>query len=196
MLDFVFSVPWWTIVALVGIGTGVLAYYNRRLNRRGQRIGIAILAFAIIWAVVSYLIVTDLEKTIAGTRQLVRAVLAQDAPAIRSLLAADAIAGGWDREEIVSGAVYYAKETGLTAVRILSVEPSRQGAAILVTLGVLSEHGQASAYSGLNLGSTWELEWRRAGDQWLVRTITPIQIGPVTRDEVERCYLDRPVPKR
>ncbi len=195
MTDFIFNVPWWVIVPLLAIGLGLFVYNDRRLNRRGERIGLAVVALAILWGVVSYLVATDVEKADAGTRAFVKAVVAKDRSAIVALLSPDAQAVTWDRERIGDGAVYYARETGLTGARVRSLECRRQSSLIIATLDVLSDHAESTTYPGM-LPSTWELEWRKVGDQWLIRTITPIQIGQVSREDIERRYLEQPVPKK
>ena len=194
MTDFIFSVPWWVIVPLLAIGVGMFVYNDRRLNRQGERLGLAVVALAILWGVVSYLVATDVEKADAGTRAFVKAVVTRDRSAIVSLLSQDAQAVTWDREHIGDGAVYYAKEMGLTGARVLGLECRRQSSLIIATLDVLSNHAESTTYPGM-LRSTWELEWRKVGDQWLIRTITPIQIGQTSGEEVERRYLEHPAPK-
>lgn len=195
MTDCIFSVPWWVVVPLLGTGIGVFVYNDRRLNRQGERIGLAIVVFAVLWGVVSYLVPTDIEKVDTGTRTLAKAVVARNRPAIVALLSPDVRAVAWDRDAIGDGAVYYAQLTGLTRARVMSLECRRQSSLIVATLDVLSEHAEAQPYTGM-LRSTWELEWRKVGDEWLVRTITPIQIGQATREDVERRYLERRVPKQ
>ena len=71
MTDFIFSVPWWVIVPLLATGIGVFVYNDRRLNRRGERLGLAIVGLAVLWGVVSYMVATDLEKADSGTRAVV-----------------------------------------------------------------------------------------------------------------------------
>ena len=195
MTDFIFSVPWWVIVPLLATGVGVFVYNDRRLNSRGKGLGLAIVGFAVLWGGVSYLVATDLEKADAGTRAFVRAVVARDRPAIVALLSQDAQAAAWNRQRIGDGAVYYAQLMGLTGARVLSLECRRQPSLIITTMDVLSNHSEATTYTGM-LRSTWELEWRKVGDQWLIRTITPIQIGQASREEVERRYMEQPVPKQ
>lgn len=194
MTDFIFSVPWWVIVPLLAIGIGIFVYNDRRLNRRGERLGLAVVVLAVLWGVVSYLVATDVEKVNAGTRAFVKAVVAKDRSAIVSLLSQDAQAVTWDREHIGDGAVYYAREMGLTGALVRSLECRRQSSLIIAILDVFSQHAESATYPGM-LPSTWELEWRKVGDQWLIRTITPIQIGQVSREQVERRYLEQPVPK-
>ena len=189
MTDFIFSVPWWVIVPLLATGIGVFAYNDRRLNRRGERLGLAIVGLAVLWGVVSYMVATDLEKADSGTRAFVKAVVARNRSEIVALLSQDARAVAWDRERIGDGAVYYAQSTGLTGARVFSLRCRRQSSLIVATLDVFSNHGESTTYTGM-LRSTWELEWRKVGDQWLIRTLTPIQIGPVSRDEIERRYME------
>ena len=195
MTEFIFSVPWWMIVPLLATGIGVFVYNDRRLKRRGERLGLAIVGLAVLWGVVSYMVPTDLEKADSGTRAFVKAVLARNRSEIVALLSQDARAVGWDRERIGDGAVYYAQSTGLTGARVFSLQCRRQSSLIVATLDVFSNHAGSTSYTGM-LRSTWELEWRKVGDQWLIRTLTPIQIGPVSRDEIERRYMEQPVPKR
>ena len=195
MTDFIFSVPWWVIVPLLATGIGVFAYNDRRLNRRGKGLGLAIVGLAVLWGCVSYMVATDLEKADSGTRAFVKAVVARNHSEIVALLSQDARAVAWDRERIGDGAVYYAQSTGLTGARVFSLECRRQSSLIIATLDVFSNHAESNTYTGM-LRSTWELEWRKVGDQWLIRTLTPIQIGPASRDEIERRYMEQPVPKR
>jgi hypothetical protein len=195
MTDFMFSVPWWVIAPLLGIGIGIFVYNDRRLNRPGERLGLAVVSLAVLWAAVSYLVATDLEKVDSGTRALTKAVLARNRPAIVALLSEDAQAVAWNRDGIGDGAVYYAQLTGLTGARVLSLECRRQSSLIIATLDVLSEHAESQTYAGM-LRSTWELEWRKVDDHWLIRTITPIQIGQASREDIERRYLEHRVPKQ
>jgi hypothetical protein len=127
-----------------------------------------------------------------GTRQFVRAVVDGDQAKIAALLDSQAVAYNWGKAEIVSGAVYYARESGLSGARVLGLEIEREGDALVSYLAVWSDHAGGSLPVG-SLNSRWKLQWQRQGRQWLLREIIPLQIGQAQRDAIEQRYLRDPV---
>lgn len=188
MGDFVFQVPWWVIAALVGGGIAVFVFGNRRLQDGVRNLGAGLVVLALVWAVVSYLVETDLEQVDGNARQLVRLVVAQDETGIRGLLHPWASAGAWNADDIARGTVYYARLFSLSGAHVLSSAPQRRGRDISQQLVVLSEHG------GYPVKSVWQLDWQpeRPG-VWRLRTITPVEVGEVQQDALERQYLEHPV---
>src|SRR6476646_3624043 len=78
MSDLLFDVPWWlpSLLGIIGISLAISG--NRRQNERTRAWGLGVIALAVSWALLSYLVDTDKEKCQKLTRQFVQSVVAQD----------------------------------------------------------------------------------------------------------------------
>ena len=114
MYEFIFSLPWWVGGAITGVGVAVFVYANRRVQMGLRWAGVGIVLFAALWALVSYLVVTPTEQVAMETRRFVQAIVTRDASSLGELLDSQANAYLWNKQQIIDGADYYARQTGLT----------------------------------------------------------------------------------
>lgn len=195
-MELLFDIPWYIPAGLAAGGVGVFLWANARLRKRERWIGIGIVGLAILLTAVSYLVDTPLETVIRQSRQFAAAVVAKDRGGMDRLLAEDASAFAWDKQEILDGAMYYADLTGLTGARIVRLTAEKEGNDLVSYLTVWSQHQGSSSFPVSDLNSQWKLEWARDGEKWRIVGIVPLQIGQTGRETIERTYLDRPVPSR
>lgn len=195
-MELLFDIPWYIPAGLAAGGVGVFLWANARLRKRERWIGIGIVGLAILLAAVSYFVDTPLETVIRQSRVFAEAVVAKDRGGMDRLLAEDASAFAWDKQEILDGAVYYADLTGLTGARIIRLAAEKEGNDLVSYLTVWSQHQGSSSFPVSDLNSQWKLEWAKDGEKWRIVGIVPLQIGQTGREAIERTYLDRPVPSR
>ena len=195
-MDSFFDLPWWVPAGLAVAGIALFLWANARTRKREQAFGLGLIALAVLLAVVSYLVDTPRETVEKRTRMFVAAVVAKDKPGIGDLLASDASAFAWNKQDIIEGAVYYADETGLSGARLISLEAVKDGDVFVSYITVWSQHSGASSFPMADLTSQWKLEWARDKEKWVIVAIVPLQIGPIAREDIERRYLDSPVPTR
>ncbi len=196
MSEFFFDIPWYVPVMLIVGGIALFFWANNRVRRHEKNIAGGLVALAILLLAVSYFFETDSEVVLRRTREFVQAVIARDATGIGALLDARASAYAWDKKEIIDGAVYYATDTGLAGARIMSLSVEKDGNDRAAALSVWSQHTGGNRFPVTDLNSTWKLLWVKRGKDWLILSITPIQIGQTMREDIERQYLDRPVRSR
>ena len=192
MLETLFETPWYVWAGLIGIGLVLFVWANRRLSRPYEMAGALIMLAGIVLGVAAYLVDTPREKVARGTRAFVRAVVDHDKKTLDGLLAPEAGAFNWDKQEIIDGAVHYATQEKLTSARIVGLNVAKEGDQIASYLTVWSQHnGRNALYDSLS--SRWKFEWRKSNDQWLLCNIIPLQIGPIEGGEINSRYLSKPV---
>lgn len=196
MSEFFFDIPWVVTATLAVVGIGLFIWANNRMRQREKRVGLGLIGLAGALVLFSYLMETDREIVARRTRELVAAVVGQDSQGIGRLLDARATAYGWDKQEIMEGTVFYARETELTGARVISLEVREESRDLVSHLAVWSQHSGAPRFPVTNLNSTWKILWIKRADQWLIYAITPIQIGQTMGEDVQRRYLDRPAGER
>lgn len=195
-MEFLIDPPWWLPVTIAAIGIGLFVWANNRIRPREKAIGIGIVALAAIVMLAAYFIESDREVVDRQTRELVQDVVDQDGKGIGGKLDPQAVAFGWNRQDIIDGAVHYAGETGLTGARIIGLKVENEGRDLISLLTVWSQHTGRGNMPVTDLNSQWRLLWVKTDDQWLLLEITPIQIGPMQQDAIEQQYFSRPVQPR
>lgn len=196
MYDFFFHLPWWAPAGLVAAGIAVWVWGNNRVRTREKRIGVGIILLAGLLSLVSYLVDTPAETVDRLTRELVSAVVARDSTKTGALLHAEAIAFGWDRQDIIAGAKHYAERTGLTSARITSLRVESDGQDLVSYLSVWSDHTGGPELPTNFLTSQWQLIWADTGGQWQLIEIIPLQIANVPREQIQQRTSTAPFPPR
>lgn len=193
MYEFFFQIPWWVPAGLTVAGIATWLWANNRLRHREKRIGLGLVLLAMGLSLLSYLVDTPAEVVERLTRQFVTAVVERDVTRTAALLDTEAIAFNWNRQDIISGAKYYAEKTSLKSARITGLQVEKEGQDLVSYLGVWSDHTGGSELPMTNLTSQWKMIWTGKGKQWLLVEIIPLQIANVQREQIERQYLDHPV---
>lgn len=192
-MDWFFELPWFYPAGLAILGAVVWFHGNNRLREREKRLGVAIILVSLLVGLAGYLVDTPRKIVLRNSRAFVDAVVARDAKRMAGLLDEEAIAAMWNKPQIVAGAIHYAQETGLTGARMFALEAAKEGPDLASYFTVWSQHTGTERFPVNDMNSRWKLEWVKVGDQWLIRTIIPLQIGQTSREEIERQYLSRPV---
>ena len=104
-MELLFDIPWYIPAGLAAAGVGVFLWANARLRKRERLVGLGIVALAILLTAVSYFVDTPLETVIRQSRLFADAVVAKDRSGMDRLLAEDASAFAWDKQEILDGAL-------------------------------------------------------------------------------------------
>jgi hypothetical protein len=179
MSDLLFHISWWILAAGVG---GIAAFFigNRRLDKKLQKIGIAVVVVAVVLGLLRYFFPTARERMETRTRALVRAVDGKDWNALKSLLDANTavcnrtrvlVAG---RDKIVQMTRGNCEHFRVQSVMVLGIESQQADTAITVSVEVYSEQDPTL---GRAETSSWQLDYQQSGDNWVLEKITLLRIG-------------------
>ena len=188
MNDLLFEVPWWlpTLVGVIGISVAVSG--NRRQDDRVRGWGLAVIAVAVGWALMSYLVDTDKEKCMKLTRQFVESVVAQDWKTFDDLLDQNVAFRFKDSPWSIVG-----KDTldnalradiahiGVQSARITGNEAHQESGTVTVHISVWSIQKSTMDQP---LNSEWELDWQKSGGKFLLREIRAIRVANLTADQI------------
>jgi hypothetical protein len=180
MSNFIFHEPWWLLglVAVGGIITFILG--NRRIDKKLQRIGLALLALALLFAGLRFFFPTNAERMEIRTRQLVTAVDSRDWTRLRSLLDPSSVVGS--RSHVIAGGAAAivsmtqrdAEDFNVHSIRIIGMETTQTDTLITVAIEVFSVQDPTQ---GRPDTSSWQLDYEQSGDQWILDRITLLRLG-------------------
>lgn len=195
MRDLLFSVPWWIPTVLVIAGVALLVSGNRRQNVRVRTSGFALIALAVAWSVISYLVDTPREIAQKQTRQFVQSVVDRNWNTFDALMAPDAdftFAGSsWrlaPRQAIDDAVRPDVNQIGLHGAHVSDMKATESGDAVVIHATVWSEQDFSM---GRPLDSEWEFEWRPNGGRWLLHEIRAIRVANVSPEEVRGSLRKR-----
>jgi hypothetical protein len=194
MRDLLFSVPWYLPTLLAIIGLAVFVSGNRRQKPPVRTAGFAIIALAILWAVISYLVETPKEICERQTRQYVRAVVDRDwttfdklmQPNVRFTDGSDWHIDGRDTwaSDVKSGA----DQIGLKGAWISSLKLDQSKDSIIATITVDSTQ---DVTLDRPVDSDWTLEWRESNGRWLLHELKPLRVSGASLDQVRGMLRKR-----
>jgi len=179
MSELLFHTSWWILAAAVG---GIAAFFvgNRRLDKKLQKIGIAVVVVAVILGLLRFYFPTARERMEMRSRALVKAVDHKDWNALNSLLDANTavcnrsrvlVAG---RDNIVRMTRENCQHFRVQSVIVLGIESKQADTAITVSLEVYSEQDPTL---GRAETSSWQMDYQQSGDNWVLKNITLLRIG-------------------
>jgi len=183
MRDFLFDVPWWapTLIGIIGIGLFVSG--NRRQKTNTRTAGLAVLAIAILWSLVSYLVDTPKEICQKQTRQFVKAAVDRDWTTFQRLLEPQAdfkfIGSNWQidgRDELLDTMKVDVDQIGLKGAHITSMQADETDQAVIVKIRVYSTQDISM---GQLLDSDWEMEWRKPAATWLLHEVRGVRVANI-----------------
>jgi hypothetical protein len=184
--DLLFYAAWWMLAVVAGGGIFALVSGLRRLDKKLQRLGIALILIAGLVAIGRLAFPTDREKLERRSRQLVQAVDRQDWNALRGLLDLDTVVGfkahiaAAGRDRIVSSLKEACDRYGLKSVSVIGIESEQTQTLITVPLVAYSTQEYTQ---GRPVTSTWQLDYQQSGDQWILEKITLLRIGNDESDD-------------
>jgi hypothetical protein len=178
MRDLLFDTPWWLFTLIGIVGISLVMSGNGRQNKGTLRAGIAVLLVGVLLGVLSYLVDTPKEKVLKGTHALVDAAVTRDKATLAANLHPNASLAGWDRQQIIDGAVRYAEQFGL------------KSATITGTVRVMATfQGKDLPYD--NVPTDWQLDWWETSDgKWLLKNITPMGSGNLSGGQMSKQYFN------
>ena len=190
MRDLLFDTPWW-LLTLIGIaGIALFMSGNARQNKGLLRSGLVVLLLGILLAVVSYLVDTPREKVIKGTHTLVQAAVERDKTKLAASLHPNASLAGWNRQQIIDGAVVYADRFGLKSATITGMEVKEDNASqYTVTMRVIARfQGQNLPYD--NVPTDWRLNWWEMPDgKWVLKDVIPLGNANLGGNQMSKQYF-------
>src|SRR5438067_9532939 len=163
---------------------------NARQNKNLLRSGLVVLLLGILLAVVSYLVDTPREKVIKGTHALVQAAVERDKTKLAATLHPNASLAGWNRQQIIDGAVVYADRFGLKGTTITGMDVHEDNPSqYTVTMRVIARfQGQNLPYD--NVPTDWQLHWWEMPDgKWMLKDVIPIGSGNLTGGQMSKQYF-------
>jgi hypothetical protein len=189
MTDLLFATPWWLLGSLIFVGAVIFWTGNTRQLKGPQKLGIALIVLAIVLKTMSFFVETDKEKVTRHSNELVAAVQSRDWTKFASLLDQDvslATGNGTvfpNRDALLRGAKADTETYNLTnlSAHITGVEQDETG--ITVDMDAWSEQ---SASFGMQVPSSWKLNWDRSGKDWLLHQVTCLRIGNERTDRIGR----------
>jgi len=184
--DLLFYAAWWMLAVVAGGGVFALISGLRRLDKKLQRLGIALILIAGLIAIGRLIFPTEREKLEKRSRQMVQAVDRQDWNALRSLLDPDTVVGfkshiaAAGRDRIVTALKEASDRYGLKSVSVIGIESEQTETLITVPLVAYSTQDYLQ---GRPVTSTWQLDYQQSGDQWVLEKITLLRIGDNDTDD-------------
>lgn len=188
MRDLLFAVPWWIPTLLVIIGLGVWVSGNRRQTLKVRQAGLLIMAVAVGWAVMSYLVDTPKETCQRRTRRLVQAAVDRDWNTLSNLLAPDVeltAAGNTakvdGREVLVSTLKVDVNQIGLKSAVLTGIDAAEDQSGVIVSIHVFSDQ---ELTMDRPIDSQWQLTWRETNGHWLLHEARAIQVANVPLEQL------------
>ncbi len=184
--NLLFYAAWWMLAVIAAAGVFALIGGLRRLDKKLQRLGIALILIAGILGTLRLIFPTDREKLEKRSRLLVQAVDHQDWNALRNLLDPNTVVGfkahiaAAGRDAIVASLKQNCDRYSLKSVSVIGIESDQTQTLITVPLVVYSIQDFTQDRP---VTSTWQLDYQQYGDQWVLEKITLLRIGNSGADD-------------
>jgi hypothetical protein len=180
MNELLFHSSWWLLACVAAGGIGIFIAGNRRLDKKLQRIGLAVFALAAILGFLRFFFPTPRERMENRSRAIVRSVNDKNWDGLRKLLDPDTalcspsqvLKGG--RDLIVSTAQQAVDVVKLKSVSIIGIDSVQTETVITVSLEIYSVQEDSLDRP---VTSSWQMEYEKSGDQWILQKITVLRIG-------------------
>jgi hypothetical protein len=181
--ELLFHSSWWLLACVAAGGIGVFIAGNRRLDKKLQRIGLTVFALAAILGFLRFFFPTPRERMENRSRAIIRAVDHHDWNGLRSLLdpatavcsPSQVLKGG--RDQIVSAAEAAVDVLKVKSISIIGVDSVQTETLITISLEIYSVQEDSLDRP---VTSSWQMEYEKSGDQWILQKITVLSIGSDT----------------
>jgi hypothetical protein len=186
MTDLIFHESWFLLATVAGAGLTTFIIGNRRIDKQLQRIGIAAVLVAFLFAGLRFFFPTPREQMETRTRRLVTAVNDHDWNALKSLIDPNTVIGNrqmvfWaGRDAIVPMIQLNVDQFKVSSIHILRIDSSQTQTMITVSLDVFSYQDPTQDRPET---SSWQLDYAQSGDQWILEKITLLGIGGEGADQ-------------
>jgi hypothetical protein len=180
MNELLFHSSWWLLACVAAGGIAIFIAGNRRLDKNLQRIGLAVLALAVILGCLRFFFPTPRERMENRSRAIVRAVNDKNWDVLGKLLDPDTalcspsqvLKGG--RDQIVSTTQAAVDVIKLKSLSIIGLDSVQTETVITVSLEIYSVQEDSLDRP---VTSSWQMEYEKSGDQWILQKITVLRIG-------------------
>ena len=180
MSELIFHEPWWLLGVVVVGGVVTFVVGNRRLDKMLQRMGIIVIALALLLAGLRFFFPTAKERMEIRTRQLVKAVDDRDWTALGKLLdpttsvATRSRVYKAGRDAIVALTRTDTELYNVRSVTIIGMDSTQADTLITVAIEVYSTQDPTQ---GRPETSSWQLDYEQSGDEWILGKITLLRLG-------------------
>jgi hypothetical protein len=154
-----------------------------------------LLALAVGWSVMSYLVDTNKEKCQKQTRQFVQAVVDRDWMVFDALLDPEVDFrfkdSSWSivgRDALDNALKADMGHIGLKTAHITHMVASESTGTVTVAITVWSTQTSTMEQP---LDSEWEMDWERNGGRWLLHEVRAIRVSQMTPDEIRAALPAR-----
>jgi len=189
MSDLLFDVPWWlpSLLGIIGISLAISG--NRRQNERTRAWGLGVIALAVSWALLSFLVDTDKEKCQKLTKQFVQSVVARDWTTFDNSLdpnvsfrfagTAWSIVGKDTLDQALRADISH---VGVQSARITGIDARQDSGTITVHISVWSTQHSTMDQA---LNSEWELDWHKPQTKFLLTQIRALRVANLTPEDIK-----------
>ncbi|MFI5378916.1 MAG: hypothetical protein ACHRHE_06450 [Tepidisphaerales bacterium] len=186
LYNFFAEIPWY-IPATLLLGGAVMWWTgNARLDRKMKRAGAAAFLAALLLMLVSWLLVSDRERVMGQTRQLVKAVEARDWAGAGLNMHPRVIAFSvHGREDVIDAMRLGAEWIELKSATITNLSTRPENSGLTVVLQVFS-----TAKSEASVPTSWELNWEFIDGRWQLVEIRGLD-GSLVRASDLAAWLER-----
>ena len=180
MNELLFHTSWWVLAFTALGGIALFLFGNRRTDKAVMRIGIAVVAMALLLAALRFFFPTPRERMEIRTKAIVHAVDQKDWTALKSLLdpntiisnRARTLVGG--RDLIVSTVQSECDRFGVKSVSVLGIDSQQIDTTVTIDLEAYSTQ---DATQDRPQTSSWQFEYDQDGNNWILEKITVLRVG-------------------
>lgn len=184
MNEVLFHSSWWLLASVATGGIAMFLFGNRRTDKNLQRIGLIIVAVAIVLGLMRYFFPTARERMELRSRSIVHAVDHHDWSSLSALLSPDTslcnrsrvLFGG--KDAIVRTAQVEMERAKVKSVHIIGLDSTQTDMQISVSLEIYSTEEDDRPIT-----STWRMDYEQSGEEWLLQSITLLRLGSDTNQD-------------
>lgn len=189
MSDLIFDAPWWFPVLICTIGVFVFVSGNRRQHVPTRNTGAGVFLLGLLVIVLTIFVDTPKKVARRETKQLIESAVTGDWTTFQSLLAPNStfrMMGSSplcsDSQKLTDIAREGISRVHLRAAHIRSLEVEQNGRLVTASAGLMTEQDAAEAPI---MQSSWQFDFREAGNEWRISEVRAIQIGEMTAEDAE-----------
>jgi hypothetical protein len=162
-MSWLYEIPWW-VPAGVGL-LGIVLFWTAHngADRRLRFAGLAVMAIAVALGILSYFLLSDADKAIRCTRQLVRAVENRDRETMRRLLHHDIVVVGMytGRDDVIDKGLAAVDYANIRSISITELRAKKDPEDPIVSVDM--------RVRVLGSDIDWQLIWLRTDNAWVLK---------------------------